>query len=187
MAPPVNRQEARLEILRALSADVAMATGVELEPLAAATEGFTGADLKALLYNAQLEAVHGHVRPSSPHVGCRETKVGGASRWLTSSGSAYFIPRLHPNQELSPGSESDMSLSSMIFPNYSSASDDSVGDGDPGVPPDPTTPLTEPRVEERYGNVWRLYFGSSCESELGNSPLPETVSCHVFFKFFLFY
>lgn len=45
-----------------------MATEVELEQLAAATERFTGADLKALLYNAQLEAVHSNMRSSSPHV-----------------------------------------------------------------------------------------------------------------------
>lgn len=69
-----------------------------------------------------------------------------------------------------------MSLSSMIFPNHSSASDDSVGDGDPAVLLDPSAPLTEPRVEEHRENVWRLYFGSSCESELGNSPVPEIVS-----------
>ena len=45
-----------------------MATEVELEQLAAATEWFTGADLKALLYNSQLEAVHGNMHSSSPHV-----------------------------------------------------------------------------------------------------------------------
>lgn len=69
----------------------------------------------------------------------------------------------------------------MTFPNNSSTSDDSVGDGDPGVTLDPSTPLTDPRVEERRENVWRLYFGSSCESELGNSPVPELVSCHGLF------
>lgn len=61
-------QEARLEILKALGAGVPMATEVELEQLAAATGGFTGADLRALLYNAQLEAVHSNMRSSSPHV-----------------------------------------------------------------------------------------------------------------------
>lgn len=72
----------------------------------------------------------------------------------------------------------------MVFPNYSSTSDDSVADGDPGVLLDPPTPLTEPPVEERYENVWRLYFGSSCESELGNSPVPEMVSGLLFFGLF---
>lgn len=77
-----------------------------------------------------------------------------------------------------------MSLSSMIFPNNSSTSDDSVGDGDPGVLLDLSAPVTEPRVEERE-NVWRLYFGSSCESEPGNSPILEMVSCLFFVCFCL--
>lgn len=62
-------QEARVEILKALSAGIALAADVDLEQLAAATEQFTGADLKALLYNAQLEAVHNSLGSSStPHV-----------------------------------------------------------------------------------------------------------------------
>lgn len=35
-----------------------MANDVDFQDLAAKTEQFTGADLKALLYNAQLEAIH---------------------------------------------------------------------------------------------------------------------------------
>lgn len=61
-------QEARIEILKALSAGLALAADVDLEQLAAATEQFTGADLKALLYNAQLEAVHNSLGSSTPHV-----------------------------------------------------------------------------------------------------------------------
>lgn len=173
--PPIAPlQEARLEILKALSAGVPMATDVELEQLAVATERFTGADLKALLYNAQLEAVHANMRAGSPHVSAPGVSAGIPP-------GSHLEPllirlRLGRNQELSSGSESDMSLSSMIFPNHSSASDDSVGDGDPAVLLDPSAPLTEPRAEEHRENVWRLYFGSSCESELGNSPVPEMVS-----------
>uniref|UniRef100_A0A8D0AG90 Peroxisomal ATPase PEX1 n=1 Tax=Sander lucioperca TaxID=283035 RepID=A0A8D0AG90_SANLU len=131
--------EARTEILKALSTGAALAADVDLDQLAAATEQFTGADLKALLYNAQLEAVHN-------------------------------------SMELISGSDSDMSLSSMIFPNNSSGSDDSVGEGDPGVGLDQSMVLLEPSElqaedEHHRGNVWRLYFGSSYESELGNSPI----------------
>lgn len=61
-------QEARVEILKALSAGVPLAPDVDLEQLAAATEQFTGADLKALLYNAQLEAVHNSTGTSPPRV-----------------------------------------------------------------------------------------------------------------------
>ncbi|XP_049457738.1 peroxisome biogenesis factor 1 [Epinephelus fuscoguttatus] len=137
--------EARVEILKALTTGAALATDVDLEQLAAATEQFTGADLKALLYNAQLEAVHNSQGSSTPH-------------------------------ELTSGSDSDMSLSSMIFPNNSSGSDDSVGEGDTGVGLDQSMVLMEPsglQTEDvqHHGNVWRIYFGSSYESEIGNSPI----------------
>ncbi|XP_059206681.1 peroxisome biogenesis factor 1 [Centropristis striata] len=136
--------EARVEILKALSSGMALAADVDLEQLAAATEQFTGADLKALLYNTQLEAVHNR-GSNTPH-------------------------------ELTSGSDSDMSLSSMIFPNNSSGSDDSVGEGDPGVGLDQSMVLLEASElqaedEQHHGNVWRLYFGSSYESELENSPI----------------
>lgn len=52
-----HMQEARLDILCVLSRRVSM-SGVNLKELASQTEGFTGADLKALLYSAQLAAAH---------------------------------------------------------------------------------------------------------------------------------
>uniref|UniRef100_A0A8D3DCV9 Peroxisomal ATPase PEX1 n=1 Tax=Scophthalmus maximus TaxID=52904 RepID=A0A8D3DCV9_SCOMX len=136
--------ESRVEILRALSTGIPLAAGVDLEQLAAGTEQFTGADLKALLYNAQLEAIHNSLDTSTPHLTC--------------------------------GSDSDMSLSSMIFPNNSSGSDDSVGERDQGTCLDQSIVLLEPdelRAEEEHhrSNVWRLYFGSSYESESGNSTI----------------
>ncbi|XP_034455813.1 peroxisome biogenesis factor 1 isoform X2 [Hippoglossus hippoglossus] len=137
--------ESRVEILRALSSGVPLAADVDLEQLAALTEQFTGADLKALLYNAQLEAIHNSLGTSTPN-------------------------------ELTCGSDSDMSLSSMIFPNNISGSDDSVGEGDPAAGLDQSMVLLEPdelHVENEHhrSNIWRLYFGSSDESELGNSPI----------------
>uniref|UniRef100_A0A3P9HR45 Peroxisomal ATPase PEX1 n=1 Tax=Oryzias latipes TaxID=8090 RepID=A0A3P9HR45_ORYLA len=131
--------EARVEILKALSTGLPMTPDVDLEQLAAVTEQFTGADLKALLYNAQLEAVHNKTSPC----------------------------------EIAPGSDSDMSLSSMIFPNNSSGSDDSVGEGDQGAGSDQSVVLVESselqaEEEDDHNNLWRLYFGSSYESELGN-------------------
>lgn len=60
-----------MEILKALSVGLVLDADVDLEQLAAATEQFTGADLKALLYNAQLEAVHRSMATGSPHVSHR--------------------------------------------------------------------------------------------------------------------
>ncbi|CAN9503985.1 unnamed protein product [Ophioblennius macclurei] len=136
--PPPN-QEARVEILKALSSGVPLAADVDLEQVAAATEQFTGADLKALLYNAQLEAVHSSLGSGTLH-------------------------------ELACGSESDMSLSSMIFPTNSSGSDESVGELEQSMV---LLEHSELQVEDEqpHGNLWRLYFGSSFETESGNSPV----------------
>ena len=48
----------RGEILSALSRNLSLEHDVVLEDVAEMCENFTGADLKALLYNAQLEAIH---------------------------------------------------------------------------------------------------------------------------------
>ncbi|CUA69999.1 Peroxisome biosynthesis protein PAS1 [Rhizoctonia solani] len=48
----------RREILQAVSRKIALAPSVDLTEIARRTEGFSGADLQALVYNAQLEVVH---------------------------------------------------------------------------------------------------------------------------------
>ncbi|KAF8706842.1 AAA protein, partial [Rhizoctonia solani] len=48
----------RQEILEAVSRKIALAPGLDLKEVARRTEGFSGADLQALVYNAQLEVVH---------------------------------------------------------------------------------------------------------------------------------
>ncbi|XP_024074812.2 peroxisome biogenesis factor 1 isoform X3 [Terrapene carolina triunguis] len=63
--PPPD-QTSRFEILKALSHSLPLANDVDFQHLAAKTEHFTGADLKALLYNAQLEAIHASLGSSLP-------------------------------------------------------------------------------------------------------------------------
>lgn len=48
---------ARLAILKVLSKHIKFESGVCLEKVAKVTEGFSGADLQAVLYTAQLTAV----------------------------------------------------------------------------------------------------------------------------------
>lgn len=48
----------RPQILLAVSQKVKLSSSVNLDDLADQTEGFSGADLQALLYNAHLEVVH---------------------------------------------------------------------------------------------------------------------------------
>ncbi|XP_075414533.1 peroxisomal ATPase PEX1 [Tenrec ecaudatus] len=135
--PPPD-QGARLEILRVLSESLPLAADVDLQHVASVTDSFTGADLKALLYNAQLEALHGR---------------------LLSGG----------RQDGSSSSDSDLSLSSMVFLNHSSGSDDSAGDGECGLEQSLVSlEMSEILPDESKFNMYRLYFGSSYESELGN-------------------
>ncbi|XP_030713134.1 peroxisomal ATPase PEX1 isoform X2 [Globicephala melas] len=135
--PPPD-QVSRLEILNVLSDSLPLADDVDLQNVASVTSSFTGADLKALLYNAQLEALHGRL----------------LSCGLQDGGSS---------------SDSDLSLSSMVFLNHSSGSDDSAGDGECGLEQSLVSlEMSEVLPDESKFNMYRLYFGSSYESELGN-------------------
>uniref|UniRef100_A0A4W3J9M4 Peroxisomal ATPase PEX1 n=1 Tax=Callorhinchus milii TaxID=7868 RepID=A0A4W3J9M4_CALMI len=143
--PPPD-QIARLEILKALSQSLPLADDIDFQQLAAMTEYFTGADLKALLYNAQLDAVH------------------------SALSSSVF-------RDTSSGSDSDMSLSSMIFLNPNSGSDDSLGDVEGGFEHSLVHLDTTDLLSDDPGpNIWRFYFGSSYESELGNGTPSEPTS-----------
>ncbi|KDN44933.1 AAA-domain-containing protein [Tilletiaria anomala UBC 951] len=51
-------EEDRLDIMRAVSQKVKLHPDVDLKEWAKRTEGFSGADLQALLYNAHLETIH---------------------------------------------------------------------------------------------------------------------------------
>ncbi|XP_078094984.1 peroxisomal ATPase PEX1 isoform X3 [Mustelus asterias] len=140
--PPPD-QVARYEILKALSHSLPLGDDVDFQRIATMTEYFTGADLKALLYNAQLDAVHNTL----------------SSNVFRDAGS---------------GSESDMSLSSMIILNHGNGSDESVGDVERWSEHSPVyLDTSEILPEDPCPNIWRLYFGSSYESELGTATSSE--------------
>uniref|UniRef100_A0A8D0FPM7 Peroxisomal ATPase PEX1 n=1 Tax=Strix occidentalis caurina TaxID=311401 RepID=A0A8D0FPM7_STROC len=143
--PPPD-QNSRYEILKALSHSLSLANDVDFQDLAAKTEWFTGADLKALLYNAQLEAIHANL------------------------GSGL-------TQDFGSSSDSDFSLSSMVFLNHSSGSDDSATDGEAGLEQSLISlDMSDLLPEDPRSNMYRLYFGSSYESELGNGTPSELSS-----------
>ena len=68
---------ARASILETLSSTVEVAPGVEWPRLAAACNGFSGADLKAVLSNAQLSAVHEVIGKIDPNQSSRDGGGGG--------------------------------------------------------------------------------------------------------------
>lgn len=58
-------QDDRFSILQALSRKLVLSDNVDLGEIANETEGFTGADLQAVLYTALLKTVEETVTPSS--------------------------------------------------------------------------------------------------------------------------
>lgn len=72
----------------------------------------------------------------------------------------------------SSSSDSDLSLSTNGFLNHSSGSDDSAGDGECGLEQSLVSlEMSEVLQDESKFNMYRLYFGSSYESELGNGTI----------------
>ncbi|XP_048588701.1 peroxisome biogenesis factor 1 isoform X2 [Nematostella vectensis] len=55
---PIPDQGDRREVFRALSHDLPLADDIDLDSISDSCHHFTGADIKALLYNSQLEAIH---------------------------------------------------------------------------------------------------------------------------------
>ncbi|XP_056374995.1 peroxisomal ATPase PEX1 isoform X2 [Hyla sarda] len=140
--PPPD-QASRYEILKGLSRSMTLDGDVDFQYIASRTMTFTGADLKALLYNAQLEAIHSSLAP----------------------------------QDSGSGSDSDASLSSMIFLNHSSVSDESSGEPDSTLEQSLTSlDMVKIPPHDAKSNIWRLYFGSSNDSDLGNGSSDKT--CH---------
>lgn len=64
----------------------------------------------------------------------------------------------------------------MVFLNHSSGSDDSAGDGECGLEQSLLSlEMSEILPDESKFNMYRLYFGSSYESELGNGTPSDLV------------
>lgn len=80
------------------------------------------------------------------------------------------------SQDFGSSSDSDLSLSSMVFLNHSSGSEDSATDGETGLEQSLVSlDMSDLLPEDPRSNVYRLYFGSSYESELGNGTPSELV------------
>lgn len=80
-------------------------------------------------------------------------------------------------QDFGSSSDSDFSLSSMVFLNHSSGSDDSAIDGEAGLEHSLISlDMSDLLPEDPRSNMYRLYFGSSYESDLGNGTPSELVN-----------
>lgn len=97
----------RADIISAVSSKLKMDEEVasRLDEIAARTEGLSGADLQAVVYNAHLEAVHDALgdRTTDEKPGAKSSATKDAA---TSSSSRSFIQFLYSSQEEASGSSS---------------------------------------------------------------------------------
>ncbi|KAJ7782814.1 P-loop containing nucleoside triphosphate hydrolase protein [Mycena metata] len=96
--------EDRKDILQAVARKVLVSPSVQIDEIAAATEGYSGADLQALLYNAHLEVVHSSISgtpldggPSTreDEVPVQFTVIGGSKTKVTSKADEMALQRRH--------------------------------------------------------------------------------------------
>ena len=81
-------QEERLDILKALSKDMSLESTADLRRVARSTENYTGADLKAVLYSAQLRAAHRVLREEKADITTSTENSDSRSKEAVGKGSA---------------------------------------------------------------------------------------------------
>ncbi|GFQ91889.1 peroxisome biogenesis factor 1 [Trichonephila clavata] len=88
---PLPNERERLDILRCLSSKLSMSDDIDLEYIANRTEHFSGADLQALLYTANIEALHDTQSFSS-----RRYSIGGAKdlSYSVASDKVLYMPTI---------------------------------------------------------------------------------------------
>ncbi|OCH84801.1 AAA-domain-containing protein [Obba rivulosa] len=125
----------RKEILEALGRKVVISPSVDLDELAHSTDGFSGADLQALVYNAHLEVIHESISSQSlvdgpngvsgsadrdSEVSIEYTKLGGTSygskKVLSRAEESKFQQRLQRILSQSSADESVVSKSADTTP-----------------------------------------------------------------------
>lgn len=96
----------RVDIIRAVSEKLKMSDEVasRLDDIAANTEGFSGADLQAVVYNAHLEAVHDVLGDRSGSDKPAASKSSVTQPSSTSTSSKSFIQFLYSSSEEADGS-----------------------------------------------------------------------------------
>lgn len=100
-----SRQD-RADIIRAVSEKLKMSDEVasRLDEIAARTEGLSGADLQAVVYNSHLEAVHDVLGDRTTGADKPNNKTGAAKGSSASSSNKSFIQFLYSSLEEASGS-----------------------------------------------------------------------------------
>lgn len=71
---------ADLQILTALSRKLCLADEVDLEAISLDTDGFSGADLQAMMYNAHLEVIHAQIDSAASDKAKDQQQVNGEGK-----------------------------------------------------------------------------------------------------------
>lgn len=97
--------EDRIDIIQAVSKKLKLSVEVEsrVDEIASRTEGYSGADIQAVVYNAHLEAIHDLLGDRSSTMGPKKNGVGHSSKQpngaVATSGSKSFIQFLYSEEE----------------------------------------------------------------------------------------
>ncbi|GAC99919.1 hypothetical protein PHSY_007522 [Pseudozyma hubeiensis SY62] len=95
-------EEDRLDIMKAIATKVHLHPEVRLDEWAKRTDGFSGADLQALLYNAHLEAIHesinavdaGDKKEEETQGEVKFTSIGGGKKTLSGAERQALVRKL---------------------------------------------------------------------------------------------
>ena len=89
-------QDERELILKALSKSLKFSDGIDFREIASECDYFTGADLKALLYNAQLLVAHRSINSKNS---LEKNNKGGALNGTTNSSRIFFSSNVSNPEE----------------------------------------------------------------------------------------
>ncbi|CAD6586363.1 MAG: Peroxisome biosynthesis protein pex1 [Tremellales sp. Tagirdzhanova-0007] len=91
-------QADRLEILQAVSRRITLHPSVDLFDIAAESEGYSGADLQAVIYNAHLEVVHATIATTIDENGGKNTIKKGKGKGVAVEHGLPQKPRMNHKQ-----------------------------------------------------------------------------------------
>ena len=94
-----------MQILQAVSTKLHLSSDVDLDELAARTQGFSGADLQALAYNAHLDVVHASIAEYSQK---KTTPNGDKSKTHKEDSANYMQIAPVPTEAISRADRSAM-------------------------------------------------------------------------------
>ncbi|KAF8895717.1 P-loop containing nucleoside triphosphate hydrolase protein [Gymnopilus junonius] len=164
----------RKDILKAVARKMTLSSTVDLDEIASKTEGFSGADLQALLYNAHLDVIHAAI-VDLPSISSDSDRSDDAPVEYTILGDTSAKPRLSKAEEMALKRRLRQILSKSNLTQNKSA--------DVNIPPPKKTeirqadilkslkstrPSVSPEEQRRLGRIYQDFISDRS----GNLPVP---------------